>query len=243
MPAVPTPILKSYEVTSVDRKEVLRYLGYRGQEVTPELDARLDDAIARCLSIGKPRSSLATFDIAGREELPDGTPQVDLKGTALVLQGKSMRRHMDGAVRVGVLAVTIGMGVERELKRLSLTDHLGQVLFDAAATTMVERAADAAEATLVGMAARDGLYTNFRFSPGYGDMPMTTQPVLLDALDARRRLGITLSPTLLMTPTKSVTAVLGMFTTPQKSTHASCADCFCRAFCNLRATTGRTCHD
>ena len=49
--------------------------------------------------------------------------------------------------KVGVLAVTIGMGVERELKRLSLTDHLGQVLFDAAATTMVERAADAAEAT------------------------------------------------------------------------------------------------
>ena len=66
---------------------------------------------------------------------------------------------------------------------------------------------------------------------------------LLDALDARRRLGITLSPTLLMTPTKSVTAVVGMFDTPQPSTHASCADCFCRAFCNLRATTGRTCHD
>ena len=74
-------------------------------------------------------------------------------------------------------------------------------------------------------------------------MPMQTQPVLLDALDARRRLGITLSPTLLMTPTKSVTAVVGMFDAPQPSTHASCADCFCRAFCNLRATTGRTCHD
>ncbi|MGN0075756.1 MAG: vitamin B12 dependent-methionine synthase activation domain-containing protein [Parafannyhessea sp.] len=241
MPVV--PILKSYQIDSIDRKEVLRYLGYRGQEVTPELDARLDGAIARCLSIGQPRASLATFDVAGQEELPDGTPQVDLEGTALTLRGKSMRKHMDGAVRVGVFAVTIGMGVERELKRLSLTDNLGQVLFDAAATTMVERAADAAEATLVGIAARDGLYTNFRFSPGYGDMPMDTQPILLDTLDARRRLGITLSPTLLMTPTKSVTAVLGMFKTPQKSTHASCADCFCRAFCNLRATTGRTCHD
>ncbi len=210
MPVAPT--LTSYQIDALDRKEVLRYLGYRGQEVTPELDGRLDAAIASCLAIGRARAS-------------------------------SMRRHMAGARKVGVLAVTIGMGVERELKRLSLTDHLGQVLFDAAATTMVERAADAAEATLVGMAAREGLYTNFRFSPGYGDMPMQTQPVLLDALDARRRLGITLSPTLLMTPTKSVTAVVGMFDTPQPSTHASCADCFCRAFCNLRATTGRTCHD
>ena len=238
MPVAPT--LKSYQIDALDRKEVLRYLGYRGQEVTPELDARLDAAIASCLAIGRARASIAVYDVAGREELPDGTPQVTLTDTALTLVGTSMQRHMRGARKVGVLAVTIGMGVERELKRLSLTDHLDQVLFDAAATTMVERAA---EATLVGMAAREGLYTNFRFSPGYGDMPMQTQPVLLDALDARRRLGITLSPTLLMTPTKSVTAVVGMFDAPQPSTHASCADCFCRAFCNLRATTGRTCHD
>ncbi len=240
MPVAPT--LKSYQIDALDRKEVLRYLGYRGQEVTPELDARLDAAIASCLAIGRARASIAVYDVAGREELPDGTPQVTLADTALTLVGTSMQRHMRGARKVGVLAVTIGMGVERELKRLSLTDHLGQVLFDAAATTMVERAADAAEATLVGMAAREGLYTNFRFSPGYGDMPMQTQHVLLDALDARR-LGITLSPTLLMTPTKSVTAVVGMFDAPQPSTHASCADCFCRAFCNLRAATGRTCHD
>lgn len=240
MPVAPT--LKSYQIDALDRKEVLRYLGYRGQEVTPELDARLDSAIASCLAIGRARASIAVYRVAGREELPDGTPQVTLADTALTLVGTSMQRHMRGARKVGVLAVTIGMGVERELKRLSLTDHLGQVLFDAAATTMVERAADAAEATLVGMAAREGLYTNFRFSPGYGDMPMQTQHVLLDALDARR-LGITLSPTLLMTPTKSVTAVVGMFDAPQPSTHASCADCFCRAFCNLRAATGRTCHD
>ena len=240
MPVAPT--LKSYQIDALDRKEVLRYLGYRGQEVTPELDARLDAAIASCLAIGRARASIAVYRVAGREELPDGTPQVTLADTALTLVGTSMQRHMRGARKVGVLAVTIGMGVERELKRLSLTDHLGQVLFDAAATTMVERAADAAEATLVGMAAREGLYTNFRFSPGYGDMPMQTQHVLLDALDARR-LGITLSPTLLMTPTKSVTAVVGMFDAPQPSTHASCADCFCRAFCNLRAATGRTCHD
>lgn len=240
MPVAPT--LKSYQIDALDRKEVLRYLGYRGQEVTPELDARLDAAIASCLAIGRARASIAVYRVAGREELPDGTPQVTLADTALTLVGTSMQRHMRGARKVGVLAVTIGMGVERELKRLSLTDRLGQVLFDAAATTMVERAADAAEATLVGMAAREGLYTNFRFSPGYGDMPMQTQHVLLDALDARR-LGITLSPTLLMTPTKSVTAVVGMFDAPQPSTHASCADCFCRAFCNLRAATGRTCHD
>jgi hypothetical protein len=56
-------------------------------------------------------------------------------------------------------------------------------------------------------------------------MPMTTQPVLLQALDAQRQLGITLTDTLLMVPTKSVTAVVGLFETIQPSTHASCAGC------------------
>ncbi len=220
---------------------MLRYLGYRGQELTDELDGRIDDVVASCLAVGTPRGVTRVFDIAGRAPDDDGTPCVQLDGAALELRGHSIERHLEGAVAVGVLVVTAGMGVERELGRLSLTDRMAQVIFDAAGTTLVERAADAAEASLVAQAAERGLYCNFRFSPGYGDLPLETQPVLLATMDAQRRLGITLSSTLLMTPTKSVTAVVGLFEEPQ-STHASCADCLCRDFCHIRST-GRTCHD
>jgi hypothetical protein len=51
---------------------------------------------------------------------------VRLAGTSLELLGTSMQKHMDGAVAVGVMAVTVGMGVERELRRLSLTDRVGR---------------------------------------------------------------------------------------------------------------------
>ena len=71
-------------------------------------------------------------------------------------------------------------------------------------------------------------------------MPLSAQPVLLATLDAQRRLGITLSKSLLMTPTKSVTAVVGLFGEPQPSSHASCADCLCRDFCRI-LRTGRPC--
>ena len=76
MPVAPT--LTSYQIDALDRNEVLRYLGYRGQEVTPELDGRLDAAIASCLAIGRARASIAVYRVAGREELPDGTPQITL---------------------------------------------------------------------------------------------------------------------------------------------------------------------
>lgn len=233
-------MVESYTIDSIDRSEVLRYLGYAGQEMTPELEGRIGSGASRCLSIGTPRGVWRIFDAEGRGTKEDGTPYVRLAGTPLELLGTSMQKHMDGAVAVGVMAVTVGMGVERELRRLSLTDRVGQVVFDAAATTLVERAADACEASIVSAGYERGLFANSRFSPGYGDMPMTTQPVLLQALDAQRQLGIALTNTLLMVPTKSVTAVVGLFEIIQPSTHATCAGCSCFDFCTIRPT-GHTC--
>ncbi|WP_321972662.1 vitamin B12 dependent-methionine synthase activation domain-containing protein [Paratractidigestivibacter sp.] len=229
-----------YEVTSVDRTEVLRYLGYSGQPMAEELDARVDGVVARCLEVARPAGVWRVFEVAGREPAEDGRPSVQLKGAKLELIGDSMREHMEGAAAVAVMAVTAGMTVEQELRRLSLTDTVEQCIFDAAGTTTVERAADACEASIVAAAHTAGLFTNFRFSPGYGDMPLDTQPVLLAALDAQRKLGITLSKSLLMTPTKSVTAVIGLFEEPQPTSHASCKDCLCAGFCRIRAA-GRPC--
>lgn len=231
-----------YNIDAVDRTEVLRYLGYRGQEVTPELESRMDDVVEHCIELARPAGCVRVFDVAGTGETDDGRFEMRLAGTALTLVGESMRRHMDGAIAVGVLAVTLGMVVEREIRWYSVTgDSLDGVIFDAAAIALVERAADAAEASIVRVASDRGLYTNSRFSPGYGDMPMETQPVLLATLDAQRRLGITLTSTLLMVPTKSVTAVVGMFREPQRSTRRTCSGCPCYDFCTIRPT-GRTCH-
>ena len=235
--------VEDFDVRSVDRSEVLRYLGYSGQRMTPELEDRIDEVVERCLQIARCRGVWRVFDVSGRETRGDGTFVVRLDGTALELSGESMREYLGesgdaatGAVAVGVMAVTVGMDVERELRRLSLTDPAAHVIFDAAGTTTVERAADACEASLVAEAARRGLHTGYRFSPGYGDLPLTVQPVLLDATDARRRLGITLSPQLLMTPTKSVTAIVGMYKEPQATGHEKglCRDCACNDFCKLR---------
>lgn len=226
------PVLHDYDLRSVDRGEVLRYLGYAGQELTPELDARIDEVVASCVATCRARGVTRVFDVEGRVER-DGLPVIELAGTALSLEGRSIAEHLDGAVAVGVLAVTVGMGVEAELRRLSLTDRVAQVIFDAAGTAAVERAADAAEADVVAQAAGRGLFCGTRFSPGYGDLPLATQPVLLGALDAGRLLGIRLSPALLMSPTKSVTAVVGLFERPRPEARPGCGACPCRDFCVL----------
>lgn len=234
-------VVEDYRIDSVDRGEVLRYLGYSGQALDDELDARIDGVMARCLAVGRPRGVTRVFEVEGTAAR-DGTPVLSLSGTSLELVGSSIARHLDGAVAVGVLAVTAGMGVEAELRRLSLTDRVAQVILDAAGSALVERAADAAEASLVAQASARGLYCGTRFSPGYGDLPLETQPSLLAALDAGRLLGITLSDSLLMSPTKSVTAVTGFFERPPADARPGCAACYARDFCILRRS-GRTCRD
>ncbi len=190
------------------RDEVLRYLGYGGQQITPELADRIEELSERVDVVSRPTVVQRTF-------LP----------AEVRFPGQDLARHLSGAVEVVLFAATIGHGVDRELRRLSMTDPLGQVIFDAAATAAVEHLADKAEATIRASAAERGLFCSWRYSPGYGDLPLDVQPEFLAMIDAARRAGITLTPSNLMVPTKSVTAIVGIHPTPQPRPASPCDVC------------------
>ncbi|RRF98932.1 MAG: hypothetical protein DUD39_06940 [Coriobacteriaceae bacterium] len=228
-----------FESPTIERSEVLRYMGYHGQKYSDEISQDLETQMQAARDISKPAAVADIFDVDTITEDPN--PQVTLKDTSLVLKGKGIVKHLKDAKQVGVFAATLGMTDERELRRLALTNNLGQIFFDAASTALIERVCDEVEAHYVSYGAEHRLYTNWRFSPGYGDLPLATQPTLLAALNAQSRIGISLSPSLLMTPTKSVTAIIGFFTEPQCSSHLTCAGCVCRDFCSLRER-GVTCY-
>ena len=226
----------SYSISGVNRDEVMRYLGYRGQAITSELEGRIDAVVERCLSVARPRATIASFMVRTVSE-----QAVELEGCALRLTGSDIAEHLATAHEVALFACTLGADIDRELQRLALTDALEQVIFDAAATALIERAADAAEASIRAYAAQAGAYTSWRYSPGYGDLPLNVQRPFLNTIDATRQLGITLTPSNLMVPTKSVTAIVGIHATPQPGLESSCARCALAEFCTIRQT-GRTCH-
>ena len=213
---------------SIPRAEVLRYLGHRGQELTPELDRRIDELMGRCLAAATPRMCTAEYPVEATEA--GGR----LVGTGLCLTGADIARHLEGARACALMGVTLGAAVEREillLERRSMTDA---VVFDAACTALVECVADRCESEIVGGARARGLYTNFRFSPGYGDLPLELQREFLAVLEASRRIGLTATETSLLLPRKSVTAVVGLFERPQRSSKRGCESCNLRESCVLR---------
>ena len=226
---------ETFRIADVDRSEVLRYLGYHGQGLSNELGDRIDDTVAHCLAVARPRATLASFAV--RAVTDDA---VELEACTLRLTGHDIAAHLADAREVVLFAATLGADVDRELRRLSLTDPLGQVVFDSVATALVERAADAAEARARAYAASQGAFTSWRFSPGYGDLPLDVQSSFLAVLDATRQLGITLTPSNLMVPTKNVTAIVGIHPSPQPGLESSCSICALADFCTIRQT-GRTC--
>ena len=114
------------------------------------------------------------------------------------------------------------------------------VMLDVCGSALVEAGCDQAQEEI---AARfPGMYLTDRFSPGYGDLPLEIQPVICRLTDAQRRLGVHVTPSLLMNPQKSVTAIIGLADEPQRARIRGCAYCALREKCELRKG-GRSCDD
>lgn len=222
----------------ISKAEVLRYLGYAGQDYGPELDSLIDEAIAICHSIATPRFTHRVFDL---EIMPEG--DICIPNTTLSLPGESIREHLAGAAGCALLAATLGSGIETHIRAAQRRDMTAALILDAAATSYIEAVCDKAEAGLRHEAKAQGLYLNFRFSPGYGDLPLEVQPTLLEVLDTGRRIGLTCTENLILLPRKSVTAILGIFPQPppQPATRG-CETCSQRETCKF-GKGGITCEN
>jgi len=121
------------------------------------------------------------------------------------LKSATLIKNLQGCKEVFVFAVTLGLGVDRLLNQLSLVSPAKHFITDALASSMAEAAADLADDLVKGE-----ILCRPRFSPGYGDLPLEVQPKILNLLNAQRLLGITTNKAFLMSPGKSVTAIMGI---------------------------------
>ena len=124
-----------------------------------------------------------------------------------LVKGNDLTRHLTGCEEVVLFAVTLGAGADRALRRAQMGSVAMAAAMDAAASAMAEGCAAQAHALLRRSARERGLWLTQRFSPGYGDCPLSLQPALLRLLDAPRAIGLTATKDDLLLPRKSVTAI------------------------------------
>lgn len=208
-----------------DIDEALRYLGVRG-EAPDELRRRAERVAAELAEQVRPKYAYRAFPL---ERTAAG---ISLAGSGVTLTGKLAARMLDACDTAVLFACTLGAEFERRLRLLEKRDMGDAAIYDACGSALVERGCDAAEEEIAARFA--GRFLTDRFSPGYGDLPLALQKPVLAALDAQRRLGVYAAESFLMTPSKSVTAVVGVADTPQPARVRGCAYCPLRGRCDYR---------
>lgn len=209
---------------TLDRDEILRYLGYRGQTLEPALLSQLGRCQEAVCRAAEPKLVWRELPL---EEVPPA-----------LLRGADIAAHLAGCGRVLLLAATLGAGVDSLLLRTQVRDVADAMIMDACASAAIESVCDRWEAERREELARRGLGLTSRFSPGYGDLPLSVQPLFLDTVDAVRRIGLHMTPGDLMVPRKSVTALLGVGAAAEK--RRSCETCALRETCQF-TRGGRHC--
>ena len=187
-------------IPEIDRAEVLRYARVRVSD--EETDRILDEGIA--LTDGKV-SSLVCYRIFDIKICEDS---IDL-GFAKT-RSKSLMKTMSDCDKAIVFCATAGGEIDRLIARNSLTSPAKAIMLQALGSERVEAVCDAFCQKIADTVSQMGYACTKRFSPGYGDLPLELQRDIFLAIAPTVKIGVNLGENLFMTPTKSVTAIIGL---------------------------------
>ena len=216
--------------TTLNMNEILKYLGFRGQELTEEIAAQIRRCSDEVLAAATPR---LTYRLA---PLDNGAV------LGVTFAGNDIPRMLEPCEEVVLFGATLGPGVERLMMRCEVVNAADSVIMDACASTAIENICNNFESDMRRAVEAEGRYLTDRFSPGYGDLPIAEQPKFFALLDMTRRIGVSLTPTTIMVPRKSVTAIMGIARTPQPHRPPDCESCLMFRSCPFRKA-GRRCRE
>ena len=116
-----------------------------------------------------------------------------------------LAKNLDGCDGILLFAATVGVELDRLIMKYCKISPVKALIFQAIGTERIEKLCDQ---FCKDMAKEENIKP--RFSPGYGDLPLDLQKELFAALECGKNIGLTLNDSMLMSPTKSVTAIVGI---------------------------------
>ena len=187
--------------TDVIRKETLRYLGLGSAEPDEKTLEMVNRAIALLSERCRPKNTSRIVEISA------GTGDIRLEG-GTVIYSESIARVMSGCSEMLVFGATLGAEADMLIKRETAANIAMGAVMQAAAAAYIEEYCDEIQTELNKRFSAEGEPLGDRFSPGYGDFALEYQRELFAILDCPRRIGLTLTDSFIMIPSKSVTAVI-----------------------------------
>ncbi|MBQ9914542.1 MAG: Vitamin B12 dependent methionine synthase activation subunit [Clostridia bacterium] len=189
--------VKTFPAPPICQREILRYAGCR------EADAETLSLMENCLLEAENKLSYRVC----YEVFP-----VEICGKccdfgAFSVNSEQLAKLLSDCRQVIVFGATVGIGLDRLIQKYSRISPAKALMLQAIGTERIEALCDAFCEFLQ---KEKKLTLRPRFSPGYGDLPLEIQGDIFTQLNCEKQIGLFLNDSLLMSPTKSVTAFLGV---------------------------------
>ena len=204
---------------AIPRRETERYLGYR--KITPSADvaARIQACEQQLHARSSPKAAWQAFPLKFSENGHLHAAGMDISSAGLL-------RNCRNCSSIVLMAATIGPGVDYLIRRAEAVSMTDAAIYQAAGAAMVEEWCDQLNRKIKDyMKKTYGLAARPRFSPGYGDLPLDLQRDFFRILNLPHTCGMSLGDTLLMSPSKSVTAFIGFAAAEDNCIPAGCEVC------------------
>lgn len=201
-----TVFVKKYsenEILPAKESEIWRYAGIPNLQT--EIDAELKNAFE---SVKKEIQGIFTYKVCYRRMRllwENGEPRLPFKA-----KSNSLSKLLKECNEIIVFSATTGLEIDRYIAKQQKISPVKALLANAYGAERIENLCDTFCENIKSEISGEGLFITKRFSPGYGDFPLEAQRELFALLDCSRQIGVSLNESLLMSPSKSVTAVMGI---------------------------------
>lgn len=191
-----TVFTEEFSSPEINRHEILRYMGVKDENC--DINALLDSCLNEVMPILKYKICSIVSDISLQ------APLVNVAD--LTFESKSLSRHFIGCDRAVIFSSTLGIGIDRCISRYSRISPARAFCIQSIGAERIESLCNFFCNSL-----KDE-YGNItsRFSPGYGDLDINVQKDILSLLNSAKNIGLTLNDSMIMSPSKSVTALVGI---------------------------------
>ena len=183
-----------------DLRETARYMGYKhGAEPSEEVCELVEEAYEELCKVIQPKYIYKEYEFTRTNDgiIVDG----------IEFKSKKFLNHIKNSTSVILFGATLGQGADALIRKYSVTDIALTAVAQAVAASMVENLCDQACEELKNTITGEHKY---RFSPGYGDFDISSQEDFFKLIPMSKQLGVSLSDGFMMTPTKTVTAFIGV---------------------------------
>lgn len=119
-----------------------------------------------------------------------------------------LHQRLIGAKYAVLFAATVGIDIDRLIARYGQISPAKAVLAQGVGAERVESLCNVFCQEIQNESIKYGFQAKARFSPGYGAFPLETQSKIIALLDGYKNIGISVTDNLLLSPTKSVTAIV-----------------------------------